>query len=172
MGRVIRLVRLFRVLKIYELRFWGKKKAEEKKDSNAGLTRYAMRHVKVVKRASYVDPKDVRAAIGDAEPLPESKVGAALAELTIRRVIICVLFMLLIFDLISYHEVDGANAAGVSVLHSVAEHTYGDDSLTISSIRHSSSMKNRPQIWSSMRLFEAPLRCTRFFQLAGLFHRT
>ena len=123
MGRVIRLVRLFRVLKIYELRFWGRRKEEKKVDANANLTRYAQRHVKVVKRASYVSAKDVQDAVRDAEPLPQSRVGAELAERTIRRVILCVLIMLLIFDLISYHEVDDANAKGVSVIHSIAELT-------------------------------------------------
>lgn len=133
MIRILRLVRLLRILKLYEYvslrRDAQKERKKSRKVSHAASSRYVSRYL-VKKRMSVTARRSSALhrpapTVAGGDPLRQSKVGAKLADLTTRRVIMVVLMILFVLPIINIDETDQSVEAAVGMLH-VASMQYHD----------------------------------------------
>ena len=114
-ARAGRIVRLVRMVKLYKY-FKAQKKAEAEaaaKIEAAAMNAAGENHV----TEKVVEDEDDKMA----ELTPESHVGAAMSDLTTRRVIVLVLVMLIAIPLLSYSTSDFAPTYGTTLVHSYAK---------------------------------------------------
>lgn len=114
-ARAGRIVRLVRMVKLYKY-FKAQKKAEAEaaaKIEAAAIHAAGGDHVAV----NVIEEEDEKMA----ELTPESHVGAAMSDLTTRRVIVLVLVMLIAIPLLSYSTSDFAPTYGTTLVHSYAK---------------------------------------------------
>lgn len=118
MLRILRLVRLLRIFKLYEyvarqrekVRMRGIKKPG-KLESGRYVSKYLIRKRIVTQRHSNLSRP---VPVGEQQ---QSKVGAKLADLTTRRVIVVVLVILFMLPLINMDETDYSFEASVGIIH-------------------------------------------------------
>ena len=111
--RILRVVRLLRLLKVYELFYRHRK--EQKMIKSYG-SKYAKQFIR---KRSLTSQHDLAHMSEDALALlPESKVGARLADLTTQKVILIVLLMLFSGPIFSDTTVDLQYASSLGLLHS------------------------------------------------------
>mmetsp|Transcript_19317 Transcript_19317/g.32403 ORF Transcript_19317/g.32403 Transcript_19317/m.32403 type:complete len:858 (-) Transcript_19317:6061-8634(-) len=112
-GRIVRLVRMVKLYKYF--------KAQKKAEADAA----AKLEAQLATGSSVSEPIEQVAVDDDemkmAELTPESHVGAAMSDLTTRRVIVLVLVMLIAIPLLSYSTSDFAPTYGTTLVHSYAK---------------------------------------------------
>ena len=109
--RILRVVRLLRILKVYEL-FYRHRKEQKM------LKSYGSKYAKQFIRRRSLDRQAQAHMSPDAVALlPESKVGARLADLTTQKVIFIVLLMLFSGPFFSDTTVDFQYASSLGLLH-------------------------------------------------------
>lgn len=108
-GRIVRLVRMVKLYKYFK---------SQKKTEDAD-------HSKIEVEGSSSATRDGKPDISEETDLstlaPESRVGAAMSDLTTRRVIVLVLVMLVAIPLLSYSTSDFAPTYGTTLVHSYAK---------------------------------------------------
>lgn len=115
-ARAGRIVRLVRMVKLYKY-FKAQKKAEAEAAAKLEAAALNSSEENVVVVETHVDEEEDKMA----ELTPESHVGAAMSDLTTRRVIVLVLVMLIAIPLLSYSTSDFAPTYGTTLVHSYAK---------------------------------------------------
>ena len=101
--RLVRMVRLVRLVKLY-------KYAQQSKEMQKKQARLDERR----KAGEVINEED------DVLIVEESHVGAAMADITNKRVLILILVMLIVVPVLTVSETDGSGAAVTSVIHALA----------------------------------------------------
>ncbi|GBG24941.1 Hypothetical Protein FCC1311_011582 [Hondaea fermentalgiana] len=120
MLRILRLVRLLRVFKLFEYISMRRERAVRKlqgKSTTATSSRYVAKYLIRKRIQTRKRPSNLSRPVPTGRGQQQSKVGAKLADLTTRRVIIVVLVILFTLPLISLDEVDNSFDASLGMLH-------------------------------------------------------
>ena len=107
-GRIVRLVRMVKLYKYYSSKDEELNATVDSRDKSGSSTG---KKAKAKAKAKAEQDEFIE------ELEYESHVGAAMSDITTRRVIVLVLVMLIIIPLLSYSNVDGSAAFGSHVFH-------------------------------------------------------
>lgn len=131
-GRIVRIVRMIKLYKYFKVQKDNKEKAEkaaqtasEKISSEGVVSRRGsvfapMPDLEDEELGPIIEEEEV----DESELPPESHVGAAMSDITTRRVIVLVLSMLIIIPLLNYSSTPLAREYGVTLVHKMAVNNY------------------------------------------------
>ncbi len=123
-SRIIRIVRMVRLVRLVKLYKYSSQIAEQAKQDAKNKQREAELHsnsTNIETEAEKIRFKQQQDAIAAAEAAgKESRVGAAMSDLTNRRVIVLVLIMLIIIPLLSTTDDDVTSDVALQFVHTLA----------------------------------------------------